>query len=78
MVESFNKFNETLEKLNNSTIGQTAGIEQMSKTFATSDRYLKYIVSRQNRRFVWVFVAALGVCVAVILIFAGVIIYLRR
>jgi len=78
MVESFNKFNETLGKLNDSTIGQTAGIEQMSKTFATSDRYLKYIVSRQNRRFVWVFVAALGVCVAVILIFAGVIIYLRQ
>ena len=78
MAESFNKFNETLDKLNESTLGQTDSITQMSKTFATSDRYLKYILSRQNRRFVWVFVAAVGVCVAVILIFAGIIIYLRR
>jgi chromosome segregation ATPase len=78
MAESFNKFNETLDKLNESTVGQTDSITQMSKTFATSDRYLKYILSRQNRRFVWVFVAAVGVCVAVILIFAGIIIYLRR
>lgn len=78
MAESFNKFNETLAKLNESTISQTDGIAQMSRTFATSDRYLKYILSKQNRRFVWVFVAAVGVCVAVILIFAGIIIYLRR
>ncbi len=78
MAESFNKFNETLEKLNESTVGQSDSITQMSKTFATSDRYLKYILSRQNRRFVWVFVAAVGVCVAVIMIFAGIIIYLRR
>ena len=78
MAESFNKFNETLGKLNESTVGQTDGIAQMTRTFATSDRYLKYIISKQNRRFVWVFVAAVGVCVAVILIFAGIIIYLRH
>jgi uncharacterized phage infection (PIP) family protein YhgE len=78
MAESFNKFNETLEKLNESTVGQSDSITQMSKTFATSDRYLKYILSKQNRRFVWVFIAAVGVCVAVILIFAGIIIYLTQ
>jgi hypothetical protein len=78
MAESFNKFNETLGKLNESTVGQTDGIAQMTRTFATSDRYLKYIISKQNRRFVWVFVAAVGVCVAVILIFAGIIIYLTQ
>jgi chromosome segregation ATPase len=78
MADSFNKFTETLDKLNESTVGQTDGIAQMSKTFATSDRYLKYIISKQNRRFVWVFIAAVGVCVAVILIFAGIIIYIRR
>jgi methyl-accepting chemotaxis protein len=50
MAESFNKFNETLDKLNQSTNSQTDGILQMSKTFATSDRYLKYILSRQNKR----------------------------
>lgn len=78
MAESFNKFNETLAKLNESATGQTESIEQMNKTFATSDRYLKYIISKQNRRFVWVFVAAVGVCVAVILIFTGIIIYLTQ
>ena len=78
MAESFNKFNEALVKLNQSTANQTDGILQMSKTFATSDRYLKYIVSRQNRRFMWVFIAAVSVCVVVVLILTGIIIYLRR
>jgi len=78
MAENFNKFNETLDKLNQSTVGQTDSIRQMSRTFATSDRYLKYIVSRQNKRFMWVFVAAMGVCVLVVLILTGIIIYLRH
>jgi hypothetical protein len=78
MAERFNKFNETLDKLNQSTLGQTDGILQMSKTFATSDRYLKYIVSKQNKRFTWIFIAAVSVCVAVILILASIIIYLRH
>jgi archaellum component FlaC len=77
MVENFNKFSQTLERLNQSTEGQTDGILQMSKTFATSDRYLKYIVSKQNKRFVWIFIAAISVCVFVILILTGVIIYLK-
>ena len=78
MTESFNKFNETLDKLNQSTVGQTDSILQMSKTFATSDRYLKYIISRQNKRFTWIFIGALSVCVAVILAMVGIIIYLRH
>ncbi len=78
MTESFNKFNEALEKLNQSTIGQTDGIMQMSKTFATSDRYLKYIMSRQRKSLIRVFIIAMGVCVAAILILAGIIIYLRH
>ncbi len=77
MTESFNKFNQTMDKLDQSTIAQTDSIMQMSRTFATSDRYLKYIVSRQNKRFVWVFITAVSVCVAVILIMTGIIIYLR-
>ncbi len=77
MVESFNKFNQTLETLNQSSLSQTDSIMQMSKTFATSDRYLKYIISRQNKRFMWLFIAAISVCVLAILILTGVIIYLR-
>ncbi len=78
MTESLNKFNGTLDKLNQSTIGQTEGITQMSKTFAASDRYLKYIISSQRRSFMWIFAIAVGVCTVVILILAGIIIYLRR
>ncbi|HUV63918.1 MAG TPA: hypothetical protein VMW24_08470 [Sedimentisphaerales bacterium] len=78
MTESFNNFNQALDKLNESTVGHTDGVIQMSKTFAASDRYLKYIISRQSRRFMWIFIAAISVCVACILILAGIIVYLNR
>jgi ABC-type transporter Mla subunit MlaD len=77
MAESFNRFNKSLEKLDQTAISQTDGIMQMSKTFATSDRYFKYIISRQNKRFMWIFVTAITICAVTILIFAGIIIYLR-
>jgi len=77
MAESVNKFNQTLDKLNESTLGQTDTIIQMSKTFAASDRYLKYIISRQNKRFMWIFISAVSVCLAVILILTAVIIYIK-
>jgi len=77
MTESLNNFNESLDKLNNSTVSQTDGIIQMSKTFAASDRYLKYILSRQSKRFMWIFIAAISVCVTVILILVGIVIYLK-
>lgn len=77
MAESFNKFNQTLDKLNQSTRSQTDSIMQMSRTFSTSDRYLKYIVTRQNKRFIWVFITSLSVCVIVILILVGIILYLK-
>lgn len=78
MAESFNKFNETLGKLDQSTTGQTDSILQMSRTFATSDRYLKYIISRQSKRFMWIFAIAVGVCLFAILALVGIVIYLRQ
>jgi len=78
MAESLNEFNQTLDKLNQSTVGQTDSIMQMSRTFATSDRYLKYIMSRQRKSFMWVFMIAVSVCLAAILILTGIIIYLRQ
>jgi uncharacterized phage infection (PIP) family protein YhgE len=77
-AESFNKFHQSLDKLSDTSQAQTDSIMQMSRTFYTSDRYLKYIVSRQNKRFIWVYVISLSVCVAVILILAGVIFFLRQ
>jgi len=79
ICENFNKFNDTLAKLDTDTISQTDGIAQMNKTFAASDRYLKYIISRQNRRFMWVFMTALCVCVfAIIALVIGIVIALNR
>ena len=77
LTENFLKFTETLGKLNQNTIGQTDSILQMSKTFAASDRYLKYIISRQNKRFMWLFAIAIGVCFFSILILTGIIVYLK-
>lgn len=78
MAESFNKFNEIIDNLNQSTGNQTDSIMQMSKTFAASDRYMKYLVSRQSKRFMWIFLAAIGISLAVILILTGIIIYLKQ
>jgi predicted ribosome quality control (RQC) complex YloA/Tae2 family protein len=78
MSQSLNNFNQALDKLKESTVKHTEGIEQMSKTFAASDRYLKYIISKQNQRFMWVFIAAISICSAAILILTGIIIYLRH
>ncbi len=78
MTESLNNFNEALERLKESTVGHTDSVMQMSRTFSASDRYLKYIMSRQRKSFLWVFMIGMGVCVGVILILAGIIIYLRQ
>ena len=75
MIETFTKFTDTLGKLNQSTKDHTDGLAQMSRTFAASDRYLKFIVARQTRQFMWVFYTAIGVCVVVILLLAGIIIF---
>ncbi|MBN2020280.1 MAG: hypothetical protein JW749_08650 [Sedimentisphaerales bacterium] len=78
MTDTFNKFNQSLEKLNKATREHSEGISQMSRTFAASDRYLKFIVSRQRRQFMWVFYSAVVVCVLVILALVGIVIYLSR
>ncbi|MBN2130241.1 MAG: hypothetical protein JW741_12135 [Sedimentisphaerales bacterium] len=77
-AESFHKFKDTLERLNHNTVSNTEGILQMSKTFAASDRYLKYVVSKLNKRYAWTFAMALSVCTAVISALIGVILYLAR
>ena len=77
MTQSFNNFYQTLEKLNETTTNQTESLNQMSKTFAASDRYLKYIISKHNRRYMWLFVISISICAVAILILTGIIIYLR-
>jgi chromosome segregation ATPase len=77
MAESFNRFNQSLDKLDKTSANQSESIKQMSRTFSASDRYLKYILSKQRKTFVWVFVIAMGICTLTILILAGIILYLK-
>jgi methyl-accepting chemotaxis protein len=67
MAEGFNKFNQTLSSLNNSTAEQSDAIGQMNKTYAASDRYLKYIITKQEKRFAWMFYTTIGICTAAII-----------
>jgi ABC-type transporter Mla subunit MlaD len=76
LADSFVKFKDTLERLNQNTACNTQGVVQMSKTFAASDRYLKYVVTKLNKRYAWVLAIALSICGAAICTLAGIVIYL--
>ncbi|OHB68273.1 MAG: hypothetical protein A2Y77_02190 [Planctomycetes bacterium RBG_13_62_9] len=78
MAESFLKFKDTLDRLNNNTLSNTEGVLQMSKTFAASDRYVKYVINTMNKRYAWVFGIALSICLAAVCAMAGIIVYLVR
>ncbi len=78
LAENFVRFKDTLDRLNHNTISNTEGILQMSKTFAASDRYLKYVVNKLNKRYAWVFAMALAVCIGVVSALIGIIFYLAR
>lgn len=62
MCESFSQFSETLGKLDADTVSQTEWIQQMSRTFSASERYIKYTLARQQVRFFWIFGISLGIC----------------
>lgn len=78
MASGFRKFNEILARLNQNTLNHTDSIMQMSKTFSTSEKFLKYVISRQNKQFIWLFAVSLSVCFVAIAVLAGIIVYLSR
>ncbi len=78
LAESFTRFRNTLDQLNHNTVSNTEGITQMSRTFAASDRYLKHVVTKLNRRFAWMLVGTLTICVGIIAGLVGFIFYLTR
>jgi hypothetical protein len=78
LVGNFVKFKDSLDRLNHSTAKNTEGIVQMGRTFAASDRYLKYVVTKLNKRYAWVLAIAITVCGAAICTLAGIILYLAR
>ena len=70
--------NDILARLNQNTLNHTDSIMQMSKTFSTSEKFLKYVISRQNKQFIWLFAVSLSVCFIAIAVLAGIIVYLSR
>ncbi len=78
MANNFNRFCQTLEKLDQTASNQNDSLVQMSKTFAASDRYLKYIISRDKKRMFWLFAVSFGICIFVILSLVAIIVYLRQ
>jgi len=78
LADSFVKFKDTLDRLNHSTAKNTEGIVQMSRTFAASDRHLKYVVTKLNKRYAWVLAIAMTICGAAICTLAGIILHLTR
>lgn len=77
MVHSLNKFNESMENLNKNAMENTDGLLQMNRTFSASERYLKYLLHVQSKRFMWILVGSLSLCMLAILILAGIIIYVK-
>ena len=67
LTENFNRFNTQLDKLAQNMEWQTDSILQMNKTFTASDRHLKFILSKQSRRFIWVYISAMALCTAAII-----------
>ncbi|UCD51333.1 MAG: hypothetical protein JSW27_01615 [Phycisphaerales bacterium] len=78
LADSFVKFKGTLDRLNHNTVSNTEGILQMSRTFAASDRYLKYVIAKMNRRYAWTLALALSVCAGVVSALIGMVFYLAR
>lgn len=70
------RFNDTISRLESTAAGQTESIMQMSRTFASSERYFKYMMDKQAKRFMWIFIAALSICMISIFALAGLIVYL--
>ena len=60
LAAGFARFNSITDKLKDNVGNQTDSIIQLSKTFSASDRYLKYILNTQHKRFMWVFIARYG------------------
>ena len=64
--ENFNRFNETLARLDANAVCQTNSIMQMNRTFTASDTYMKHVITKQNRRFMWMYIISVIVCLTAI------------
>lgn len=61
LCDNMGDFGKSLEKLDANTLTQTEWIQQMSRAFTATDRYLKYTLVQQQRRFMWMFAIAMTI-----------------
>ncbi len=74
MCDHFEQFAGTLSKLDADTVSQTEWIQQMSRTFSASERYIKYTLAKQQQRFYWIFGISLGISfLAIVALIVGII-----
>jgi len=62
MGDNFSKFSDTLDRLDQDTVSQTEWLQQISRTFLASERYMKYTLAKQQTRFYWIFGISIGIC----------------
>ncbi len=77
LTENFRKFNSIIDILKDNVEEQGDSINQLNRSFSASDRYMKYILNTQHKRFMWVFVLALSVSVFAIMAMLVVILLLK-
>ena len=73
MRENFDRFNQTLKKMDETTNAHHNSIERMSENYAETDKYLKFTLDKQHKRFMWVFGVSLSI-VLITIVVAGLII----
>lgn len=64
--EDMGRFNQSLEKLDMDTVSQTEWIQRMSQAFTATDRYLKYTLAQQQRRFIWMYAISMMICLVAV------------
>jgi hypothetical protein len=77
LTENLRKFNSIIDILKDNVEEQGDSINQLNRSFSASDRYMKYILNTQHKRFMWVFVLALSVSVFAIMAMLVVILLLK-
>ena len=79
MGDNFGKFSDTLDRLDQDTVSQTEWLQQISRTFLASERYMKYTLAKQQTRFYWIFGISIGICfLAIVGLLIGIVLMMNR
>ena len=68
MLGGFFKFNENLQELNSNSSCQNDNLLKLGKSFTSSERYFKYMLDKQSKRFMWVFIISMFVSLSCVVL----------